>query len=406
MTAGERLRRLEGVEIDTMSTGDAAAALRDIAVIRGTTEHLEAAITRRLARLHAAGSAAPASDVLGRQSKASRKAVERTERRAETLGNTPTLDEALAAGRVGSEHADVVAAAAGRLDDDQRAELFDRDDEITAMATTHAPETFRRRLGKLIDTITNDDGLALADQQVKNATASIKRDDDTGMHHLFAKLTPEQGNRIRRRLDHEIATMVKLPEFAGLRDDQLRARALDRLICGTQTSTVMGPASLAVHIDLATITTGVHEHSICEYSDGSPLPVETARRHACDAEIIPVVLDGDGIPLDVGRAKRLATKEQRIALRSMYRTCAIDGCDSHFDRCHIHHLIEWDEWGATDLDNLLPLCSFHHHRAHEGRWRLQLDPSTRQLTVTLPDGSGHSRSLPDLIEEHSAADAA
>ena len=87
----------------------------------------------------------------------------------------------------------------------------------------------------------------------------------------------------------------------------------------------------------------------------------------------------------------------------MYRTCAIDGCDQHFDRCHIHHLAEWDELGETDIDNLVPVCSFHHHRVHEGRWQLQLDPSTRQLTVQLPDGSLYSRSLPDLIEERNAA---
>jgi hypothetical protein len=87
----------------------------------------------------------------------------------------------------------------------------------------------------------------------------------------------------------------------------------------------------------------------------------------------------------------------------MYRSCAIDGCDQHFDRCHIHHLVEWDDLGLTDLDNLVPLCSFHHHRAHEGRWQLQLDPSTRQLTVRLPDGSPHLQSLPDLLAERQVA---
>jgi hypothetical protein len=38
-----------------------------------------------------------------------------------------------------------------------------------------------------------------------------------------------------------------------------------------------------------------------------------------------------------------------------------------------------------------------HHRAHEGRWRLQLDPSTRQLNVFLPNGSLHSQCLPDSL---------
>jgi hypothetical protein len=87
----------------------------------------------------------------------------------------------------------------------------------------------------------------------------------------------------------------------------------------------------------------------------------------------------------------------------MYRTCAIDGCDRHFEDCHIHHLAEWDDLGDTDLDNLAPLCSFHHHRVHEGRWRQQLDPSTRQLTVHLPDGALHSTTRPDLMIERIAA---
>ncbi len=130
------------------------------------------------------------------------------------------------------------------------------------------------------------------------------------------------------------------------------------------------------------------------------MSIAAARRHACDANIIAVVLGGDSMPMDVGRERRLATPEQRHALRSMYRTCAIDGCDAHFDLCHIHHLLQWEEDGFTDLENLLPLCSFHHHKAHEGRWRLQLDPSTRQLTVTLPNGYVHSISLPDRVDEN------
>ena len=164
------------------------------------------------------------------------------------------------------------------------------------------------------------------------------------------------------------------------------------------------PAEVIVLIDHNTITTGLHERSIVEYGDGTSLPVETARRHACTANVIPTVLDSRGMPLDVGRGARHATPAQRRALRSMYRTCAVGECDRGFDHCEIHHLLEWDQHhGPTDLDNLIPVCGFHHHRAHEGRWRLQLDPSTRHLSVFLPDGTLHSRSLPDLLREQTAA---
>lgn len=395
MTAVQRLDRVEALDVAVMSVGQAQAALRDLGVVRGRVEQLEGAITRRLTELHAAGGA-PAADVLGRQGRRSRRDAERAEARGRTLGDVPSLDQALGDGKVGAEHADAVAT---RLDHQHRASLFDHDTEITELAASLSPESFRRRLARLVDEITDDDGLDRHERQQAAATASIRTDNDTGMHKLHAMLTPEQGNRIRRRLDTEIAALTKLPEHTGLRRDQLAAIALDRLITGTHHSTTVGPPEVAVLIDLATLTTGRHPHTVSEYSDSIPIPVATARRHACDARILPVVLNGDGLPLDVGRARRLATPTQRIALRAMYRTCAINGCDHHYDTCHIHHLHEWDQLGPTDLDNLLPLCSFHHHRAHEGRWQLQLDPSTRHLTVTLPDGTHHSTSLPDLLHE-------
>ena len=53
----------------------------------------------------------------------------------------------------------------------------------------------------------------------------------------------------------------------------------------------------------------------------------------------------------------------------------------------MHHVIAWvRQRGPTDLDNLLPLCSQHHHAVHEGGWHLDLSPD-RRLVVRRPDGS-------------------
>lgn len=144
---------------------------------------------------------------------------------------------------------------------------------------------------------------------------------------------------------------------------------------------------LIVVIDLATLLHGLHEHSTID--PGHPdvdLPATTALRLACDAGIIPVVLDGDGLPLHVGRTRRLATEAQRRALRVIYPTCAIDGCPVGFDHCRIHHIAWWEHHGPTDLANLLPLCHRHHTATHEGRWQLHLAPD-RTLTTTHPDGT-------------------
>jgi hypothetical protein len=400
MSAGQRLQRLEGIDVASMTAGDAHAALRDIGVIRGATDQIEAAIARRIAALHTVGRAGPASDALGRNGRSSRRAAERTERRADTLGHTPRLDDALAKGKVGAEHADALAGAASRLDDDQRSQLFAMDSQLTELAASKTPESFRRDVNKIVDEITDDDGLDRAARQVAASTLASGVDSTSGMYWFRCEVAPEQGTRLRKAIDHEATALAKRPEHRSARRDHLDALALIQLATGARGDGAAVNIDMLVTVPLASLDGSGRKPA--EYSDGTTMPIASARRLACEARIIPVVLDGDGMPLDVGRHKRLATRSQRAALRTMYRTCAIDECDRNFDRCHIHHLVEWDDLGPTDMANLVPLCSFHHHRAHEGRWQLQLDASSRQLTVHLPGGALHSRSVPDIVAERAA----
>ena len=77
----------------------------------------------------------------------------------------------------------------------------------------------------------------------------------------------------------------------------------------------------------------------------------------------------------------------------MYPTCAIPGCGVAFAHTKPHHVHYWEHGGPTDLDNLLPLCSKHHHCALEGGWRLTLKPD-RTLTIIHPDESIHTTGPP------------
>ena len=114
---------------------------------------------------------------------------------------------------------------------------------------------------------------------------------------------------------------------------------------------------------------------------GFGLPVETIRRWACTGSITPVVVSADGVRLLLGRETRLANRAQRRALRVLYRTCAL--CETPFDLCQVHHVGWYTLGGNTDIENLLPLCSRHHHLVHEGGWVLHLAPD-RTLTITKP----------------------
>ena len=52
------------------------------------------------------------------------------------------------------------------------------------------------------------------------------------------------------------------------------------------------------------------------------------------------------------------------------RTCRAEGCDVPATWCEAHHLDPWHTGGRTDLANAILLCSHHHHRVHDARYRV------------------------------------
>jgi hypothetical protein len=104
---------------------------------------------------------------------------------------------------------------------------------------------------------------------------------------------------------------------------------------------------------------------------GSCLSPATLARLACDGIWRRVIVSSSGLPLDVGRGQRLATAAQRIALAVRDGGCIVPGCGMPISWCDIHHHQTWADGGATDLDNLYPLCSRHHTEVHAGVWTIE-----------------------------------
>lgn len=127
--------------------------------------------------------------------------------------------------------------------------------------------------------------------------------------------------------------------------------------------------TLTVTLDLETLLTGL---GVAGVEGGGVIVAGEARRLACHAGLVPVVLGGDSVPLDLGRQRRLHSTHQRRALALAHDTCAVTGCDRPLAWCEVHHhRLSWSAGGRTDLDNALPLCGWHHRRAHEDRWDLR-----------------------------------
>jgi hypothetical protein len=210
-------------------------------------------------------------------------------------------------------------------------------------------------------------------------------DRQSGMCKTLLELDPESDAKVSAALDGALAAERAKLQHADTNWEQLPADALVGLITGARSLDQRVP-EVSVLIDLDTLTSGLHGQTVCETADGNPLPPETVRRLCCDANIVPVVLGGSGEVLDVGREQRLANRAQRRALRAMYRSCAYPGCPVRVEACRIHHVHWWDHNGRTDLHNLVPLCSTHHHLVHEGGWTLTLHPD-RTITLHRPDGT-------------------
>jgi hypothetical protein len=127
-----------------------------------------------------------------------------------------------------------------------------------------------------------------------------------------------------------------------------------------------------VTIDLDALLTGLGAAGL---DTGIAIPAGEARRLACTAGLVPAVLGGDSVPLDLGRSRRLYTRSQRRALALAHDTCAVAGCTRPFAWCEIHHhRLSWAKGGRTDLDDALPLCGHHHRRAHDTRFDLRRRP--------------------------------
>jgi hypothetical protein len=57
--------------------------------------------------------------------------------------------------------------------------------------------------------------------------------------------------------------------------------------------------------------------------------------------------------------------------------CRFPGCRVTADRCHAHHVREWQDDGLTDPSNMLLLCHAHHRVVHRAGWTITRRPDRR-----------------------------
>ncbi len=218
------------------------------------------------------------------------------------------------------------------------------------------------------------------DQNRKNTLSA--RVDHRGRIRLAGELDPESWATVSAALE-PFAKPGGLPNADGGADTrtagQRQADALveicRRTLGAPDTPTSFGfPAHIAITIDFDALKASL---GLGTLDTGTPISAADIRRLACDATIIPVLLNSNGVPLDVGRAIRVFTKELRRAVEIRDRGCAFPGCDRPPAWTNVHHIIHWLFGGPTSLDNGVLLCHTHHVVIHRGEWTVRLAANKR-----------------------------
>lgn len=319
----------------------------------------------------------------------------------------PSMREALGAGRVTFDH---VRLLADHADSPNRDQVLAEEAELTRWAVGLSADAYRERLAAWARDFDEERLAELTDHGRQRARRRVKRSRTReGLNRTVLELDDESDAVMWGAVNGVLGEMrkadreAKLPPERQRTNPQRMADAFREVAHRSAGADVMTkhrarPVILAL-ADTSVLWDQLRVNGVCELDDGTQLTGAQLRKLACAADLIPMVLSGDGVPLDMGRLARLATYRQRLALRALHPTCALEGCDMAFEWCEIHHLKPWERGRFTDLDNLVPLCSYHHTWVHDldGNVVLELLPDRTLRLPKLPMAPCQRRRVP-LVE--------
>ncbi len=361
------LTELDEVSLLGLDQTATAASLVEIAAAEARLGELKHRVLAHATavRVEEATGAATTATWLARATRTTVRSSRRAVHLATALETYARLREGYAAGAVNTEQAEVIARALDALPTDIPATVkADAEQRLVDLAGHHDACDLRVLGDRVLDVVAP----AVADA------------------HEAARL--EAGERAAARKTMLTTALGEIPVEGG-RPEPVKAATgveLGAAFCellekldGSQVPEMSTGATVVVTMTLETLTGGLAAATL---DTGDRIAAHTARRLACESDIVPVVLDGRREVLDVGRRKRLFTRAQRIALATRDKGCTAVGCRTAAWFCHAHHDQPWATGGTTDLANGRLLCPTHHRTAHDPRYEIRV-LADHQIEFTL-----------------------
>jgi Domain of unknown function (DUF222)/HNH endonuclease len=288
----------------------------------------------------------------------------------------PATAAIFAVGEAGLRHVDAIArvldsAAAKRLAPEQWAAA---EEQLAAKTRDYTPSELRAWGSALVEALDQDG----ADPEDRPAAQ---------VNELHLTRTATGSGRIKGRFDDAamfdaIAAVIdaKAKPLTGDDDRTVGERQAEALadVCGyvldhAGSDVVPECGGHRPHVNVLIRLEDLENRARAACLDfGGTVSPESLRMLCCDAVAVPIVLNGKGQPLDVGRATRVIPDGLRRAVAARDRGCAHPGCGHPVSWCECHHVVPWEHGGPTRLDNLAMLCRAHHRQIHASGWTVRI----------------------------------
>ena len=391
-----RLDSVTDAPLMSMRPEDKRAALVALAQGRAQLDALALRLLAEAERCEATveSGAGSAADWVAIETRQVRREARADLRLAEKVEDHEVLGAAMAAGRVNLAQGRAIVASLERLPRtgqfavslEQRAAAEAHLVELAAEHDAKALRVLGRRVFEVIapDLAEQFEGRALEREEgeaLRRTTLTMWEDDEGTCHGRF-RLPVLHGQMLTKMIlaisspsravgvagagaDGGIDPDLPTPVRHGIALTQLLesipAQAVPRAGgCGATIVVTMTLDQLMAELDAA---------GVCTLDTGGRISAAEARRLACTAGILPMVLGGQRQVLDVGRKRRSHTEAMRLAMGVRDGGCTAVGCEVPPGLCHAHHDIPWSEGGGTSVKGGRLICPHHHRRIHDPRYQ-------------------------------------
>jgi len=312
----------------------------------------------------------------------------------------PYLARAVHEGWLGTEKASIVR----RTLEDLTIDPAEIEESLVDRARHRALAAVRRMCAEELARV---DVAALEAREARNRKARYLSfvDEPGGMVGIHGRLDAASAAPVRAWIDTQVrAQMIterEVPDGERREAGQIAADALTtmaRHCLGCEAPGLGVKTTIFVRVDKEALEAGVGLAQ-CDSVEG-PISLSALRLMAVDAEILPAVMGGCSLPLDLGRAKRLFSPAQRIAIANRDGGCA--KCGAPVARCDVHHIRWWSQGGRTDISNGVLLCVGCHHRLHDYGWGIEIDRGGRVWFIPPASVDPHRRRQPASPNRHAA----